>query len=119
MYLNFKLFETGCYLHFYDEKVGEFLYKVEGIPKLPIQTETLNWVCKSEGLLEKSIKIFHNNPVRDRAIHNVMLLGNSPKIADTHKGVYLMKNSSFYNSEKDAFILPKKPLAYSVRILWI
>lgn len=111
------MYETGCLLHFYDEKVGEFLYKIEGTPKSPAPTETLNWMCKTEVSYEKSIKIFHNNPVRDRAVNGVIVLGNIQKNTDHQKGGFLIKNSSFHNSEKDAFLLPKKSLTYSVRIL--
>lgn len=110
-----KMCETGCLIHFYDEKVGEFLYKLEGIPKMPVPTETINWMCKTDVHFEKSIKIFHNNPVRDRAVHSTIALGYSLKNTDNPKSGFLLKNSSFHNTEKDAFALPKKPLNYSVR----
>jgi hypothetical protein len=107
--------ETICFIHFYDEKVGEFLYKVEGSPKLPIATETVNWMCKSDINFEKSIKIFHNNPVRDRSVHSLLLLANFSKNEGLQKSSFFVKNSTYHNSEKDAYALPKKPLTYSVR----
>ena len=107
--------KTHCFIHFYDEKVGEFMYKCEGIPKMPPNSENINWSCKSDSKIEKSFKVSYSNTVRDRAISNLLMLGYAPKNTElAQKGNNLSKNSSFYNSEKDAYILPKRPLEYFV-----
>lgn len=57
-----------CILHFINDQIGEFMYKIEGKTIYPLPTEIFQWSCRTLKTLYKTINIPFINECRENTI---------------------------------------------------
>ncbi|KAI8929614.1 hypothetical protein BC831DRAFT_443384 [Entophlyctis helioformis] len=130
--VNFLPFDFGqheCILYFYDDQVGEFMYKIDGKATIPQAIDKFVWTCQSSSSLDKPLRIMPTNPHRDKAIHaslsssafqRATTAGANPSsnaaanATNSNKKSKDLKLSSISAMEREAYQLPRKPLRYKV-----
>eukprot|EP00833_Pecoramyces_ruminatium_P004278 jgi/Orpsp1_1/1178310/evm.model.c7180000064802.1 len=63
-----KLETYKCILHFINDQIGEFMYKIEGKTIYPLPTEIFQWSCRTLKTLYKTINIPFINECRENTI---------------------------------------------------
>ena len=133
MTVNFVPFESGvyeCSLMFVDKEVGEFVYKIEGRGLAPVVSETVQWTCKVHSTVKKPIRLPHQNPLREKALHHYITAAMQEKnAAGGAIGVSSRKlpmpsittttttttiPAEKHEVDRELYQLPKTPLRYKV-----
>lgn len=108
-----------CILHFIDEKVGEFLYRIEGRAHNPDSIEKFIWPCTSGGVIDKSIRLSPLNSLREKAIYYLLSLRHNIVAGQVSHSNPIQRSKDIKLSsatviEREAYQLPKRPLKYRV-----
>ena len=103
-----------CLIAFYDEEVGELLYKIEGKVLSPEPNESLNWLARTGLPFEKNVRIGFQNTIRSQALNAYLTLNLSSKLGSGFSAKSFRERNTILNLEKEKFELPKKSLRYKL-----
>jgi len=74
-----------CIVHFVNEKIGEFMYKIEGKAIYPLPSEIFNWTCRTGKTLHKSINIPFINENKEESLKNQNSEGNDNQLSENEE----------------------------------
>ncbi|ORX55852.1 hypothetical protein BCR36DRAFT_320387 [Piromyces finnis] len=103
LFLPIKLGTYNCIVHFINEKIGEFMYKIEGKTIYPLPSEVFNWTCRTGKTLRKIINVPFNNENKDYIIKQLDFESDEryidEQISEDNNGYsYIIEYSSEYFS---------------------
>ncbi|ORX67364.1 hypothetical protein BCR32DRAFT_305805, partial [Anaeromyces robustus] len=90
-----------CILHFINEKIGEFMYKIEGKTIYPLPSEVFQWSCRTGKTLRKILNIPFINDEKEKILKLINDQNNNESVTDNYYEYKIEYSSDQFSGPKE------------------